>query len=299
MSFFTFQSLSYTLDVFRGELRPVKNIRDYVLFAAFFPQLVAGPIVRPKYFLPQLESARTISYPQVQAMLALFLFGFIKKSCIADNISGYVDLFFANPSAFNGWSTTTAVWLYAVQIFCDFSGYTDMAIAVAGLMGFKLVINFNAPYTATSLQDFWRRWHISLSSWIRDYIYISLGGKSANHWLMYRNLMITMLAGGLWHGPAWTFVMWGGLHGAGQVVQHEHRRLFAQHVPVGKVVGWFLTLQFVCIGWILFRASSFETAITALKQYVWLSPGGSQQLPPWLILIGPGAPARPMGVRAL
>ena len=291
VSFFTFQSLSYTLDVYRGEIQPVQSPRDYLLFAAFFPQLVAGPIVRPKNFLPQLLTSRDVDAAAVKSALVLFAIGFIKKSCIADNISPFVDQVFNAPQSFSNGSVMTAVWLYATQIYCDFSGYTDMAIAVAALIGYRLTPNFNAPYLATSLQDFWRRWHISLSSWIRDYIYLSLGGRSTRRWLTYRNLMLTMLAGGLWHGPAWTFVSWGGLHGAGQVVQQEFNRLrldrFLPGDQLRKVLFWFVTLQFVCICWILFRATSFSNAAQVLLQFTGLASGGSESLPIGLSLIAP------------
>jgi alginate O-acetyltransferase complex protein AlgI len=290
VSFFTFQSLSYTIDVYRKELKAVQKPKDYLLFSAFFPQLVAGPIVRPHYFLPQLTEARHVSTDQVKAMVLLFMIGFIKKACIADNISPYVDLVFATPVGYTNLSGLIAVWLYATQIYCDFSGYTDMAIAVAGLMGYKLVINFDAPYLAVSLQDFWRRWHISLSTWIRDYIYISLGGRNANRWITYRNLVYTMLAGGLWHGAAWTFVAWGGLHGLGQVVQQEFRRwvpITPRQEPWRTLASWFLTLNFVCICWVFFRASDFSTAFHIIGQYCFLGNGGPNTVPTWLLGLPP------------
>ncbi len=291
VSFFTFQSLSYTIDVYRQEIPPVSSLRDYLMFSSFFPQLVAGPIVRPRYFVPQMSSSRTISVDDVKAMLYLFLLGYIKKVCIADNVSPYVDQVFAHPQAYSISASIIATWLYTVQIFCDFSGYSDMAIAVAGLMGYRLVLNFDAPYLAISIQDFWRRWHISLSTWIRDYIYISLGGRSkTNRWFTYRNLLITMLAGGLWHGAAWTFVAWGGAHGSGQVVHAEFKRALpirpAQQ-PWRNVLGWFVTLNFVCLCWILFRAPNFNVASLMIRRYLLLAHGGSQTLPLWLGAIGP------------
>lgn len=290
VSFFTFQSLSYTIDVYRKEIKAAQNPKDYILFAAFFPQLVAGPIVRPHYFLPQLTEKRHIDAAQVKAMLLLFLTGFIKKACIADNISPYVDKVFAAPHGYDNVSGLIATWLYATQIYCDFSGYTDMAIAVAGLMGYKLVINFDAPYLAVSLQDFWRRWHISLSSWIRDYIYISLGGRNANRWITYRNLVYTMLAGGLWHGAAWTFVVWGGLHGLGQAVQQEFRRwvpITPAQEPWRTWASWFLTLHFVCICWIFFRAADFHSAFQIIEKYLFVGAGGPQSIPIWLLGLPP------------
>jgi alginate O-acetyltransferase complex protein AlgI len=291
VSFFTFQSLSYTIDVYRKEIPPAPSLRDYLTFAAFFPQLVAGPIVRPKYFLPQLQSTRSITVDDAKNMLWLFLLGYIKKSCLADNISPFVDRFFQHPATFSNLSAVTAVWLYATQIFCDFSGYSDMAIAVAGLMGYKLVLNFDAPYLAVSIQDFWRRWHISLSSWIRDYIYISLGGSRGKTRLFtYRNLLLTMLAGGLWHGAAWTFVAWGGAHGAAQVVHAEFRRHFPpkpSQEPFRSLLSWFLTLQFVCLAWIMFRAPNFSTASLVTRQYLFLNHAGPspETLPLWLLAL--------------
>lgn len=291
VSFFTFQSLSYTIDVYRREIPPVHNLRDYLMFSSFFPQLVAGPIVRPKYFVPQMSSLRHITLDEVKSMLYLFLLGYIKKVCIADNISPYVDQVFNHPAAYSGLASIIATWLYTAQIFCDFSGYSDMAIAVAGLIGYKLVLNFNAPYLADSIQDFWRRWHISLSTWIRDYIYFSLGGgRMKLRVLVYRNLLITMLAGGLWHGAAWTFIAWGGAHGAAQVVHQEFKHHFpptpAQE-PWRRIASWFATLNFVCLCWILFRASNFATAWLMIRRYLLLDPGGTLTIPIWLAFVGP------------
>ena len=290
VSFFTFQSLSYTIDVYRKDIPAVRSLRDYLMFASFFPQLVAGPIVRPSYFVPQMSSRRTVTLHEVQSALYLFALGFIKKSCIADNISPYVDRVFAHPASYSHLATVSAVWMYATQIFCDFSGYSDMAIAVAALLGYKLVINFDAPYLAVSIQDFWRRWHISLSTWIRDYIYISLGGSRHGKWKTYRNLLLTMLAGGLWHGAAWTFVAWGGAHGSSQVAHAEFRRRLPvkpHHEPWRSLGGWFLTLNLICMFWILFRASSFGSAWLILRRYLFLGHGGGLTLPGWLLFLPP------------
>jgi alginate O-acetyltransferase complex protein AlgI len=283
VSFFTFQSLSYTIDVYRGEIQAAKSARDYLLFAAFFPQLVAGPIVRPRYFLPQLEAARPVDSDAIRAAIVLFLIGFIKKTAIADNVSPYVDAAFASPADLSNWGAVTAVWLYASQIYCDFSGYSDMAIAVAAMMGYRLVLNFDAPYLATSIQDFWRRWHISLSSWIRDYIYISLGGRSQSRVRTYRNLLFTMLAGGLWHGAAWTFVAWGGMHGIALVIYQEFERAFHARTwratRLWALFSWFLTLQFVCVCWVLFRSSSFTAALQMLGKCLFIVGGGDRNFP--------------------
>ena len=291
VSFFTFQSLSYTIDVYRREIPVVRGLRDYLMFSSFFPQLVAGPIVRPKYFVPQMESLRHVSLQDVKNMMYLFLLGYIKKVCIADNISPFVDQVFGHPAAYSALSSIIATWLYTIQIFCDFSGYSDMAIAVAGLIGYKLVLNFNAPYLADSIQDFWRRWHISLSTWIRDYIYFSLGGGRMKYRvLVYRNLLLTMLAGGLWHGAAWTFVAWGGAHGAAQVVHQEFKKHFPAtpaHEPWRRGISWFLTLNFVCLTWILFRSPDFATAWLMMKRYLLIDHGGATSIPLWLAFVGP------------
>ena len=292
VSFFTFQSLSYTIDVYRKEIPAVASLRDYLMFSSFFPQLVAGPIVRPKYFVPQMASPRSLTLNEVQQAMYLFLLGYIKKVCIADNISPFVDQVFQHPANYTAFSSINAVWLYTIQIFADFSGYSDMAIAVAALLGYKLVLNFDAPYLAVSIQDFWRRWHISLSSWIRDYIYISLGGRMKFRILTYRNLLITMLAGGLWHGAAWTFVVWGGAHGAAQVLHQEFKRHFPlspKQEPWRSIASWFLTLNFVCLCWILFRSPTFATAWLIIHRYLlpFTAPAGAETIPVWLALIGP------------
>jgi alginate O-acetyltransferase complex protein AlgI len=289
VSFFTFQSLSYTIDVYRREMPPAKSLRDYLLFAAFFPQLVAGPIVRPKIFLPQLDTVRGVSSLEVRLSLLLFLVGFAKKMCIADNISPYVDEVFSNPAPFGNLSIIASVWLYTVQIYCDFSGYSDMAIAVAALLGYKLCVNFDAPYLATSIQEFWRRWHMSLSTWIRDYIYVSLGGRSSSRIRTYRNLLMTMLAGGLWHGAAWTYVAWGAAHGVGQIVHQEyrHRLQHATLLGIGSLIGWLLTINFVCVCWILFRAPNFATSGVIIGRYFGLAGGGTENVPLWLLTLPP------------
>lgn len=284
ISFFTFHSLSYTIDVYRRDYPPCRSLRDYLLFVAFFPQLVAGPIMRPTWLLPQFSSLRRFPWNHVRYLLAIFALGFFKKAVVADNIAPFVDQIFSNPAAYSPTATFIGVGLYAVQIYCDFSGYTDMALAVAGLLGYRLIRNFNMPYLATSIQEFWRRWHISLSSWLRDYLYIALGGSRHGEAKTHRNLIATMLLGGLWHGAAWTFVVWGGLHGVAQSIQ----RLWGRHVgrhyrgrfgPAGPLLGWALTLYFVCGCWILFRAPSFATGLAVMRKYLFLDHGGEQTLP--------------------
>src|SRR5436190_6954508 len=206
ISFYTFHSMSYTIDVYRGKQRPISNFVDLSLFVSFFPPLVAGPIVRAVYFLPQLVSTKKFSNVDVRGAVMLFLAGFIKKACIADGVAPIADRYFAHPANFTPRSAWIGVLFYAIQIYCDFSGYTDMAIAAAHLLGYQLPNNFRFPYFAQNVSDFWRRWHISLSSWLRDYLYIPLGGNRGSRAFVYRNVMITMLLGGLWHGAAWTFV---------------------------------------------------------------------------------------------
>jgi alginate O-acetyltransferase complex protein AlgI len=251
------------------------------LFVALFPQLVAGPIVRAREFLPQLDEIREKSRVEVRACLVLFLAGFVKKACIADNLAPYVDTYFAAPGDFNVVSAWIAVLLYAVQIYCDFSGYSDMAIASAGLLGFRIPDNFRTPYLASSISDFWHRWHISLSTWLRDYLYIPLGGSRCSKLFRYRNLMITMLLGGLWHGAAWRFVAWGGLHGAALVAHQE----WGSRVPEGSrarrvfgALGTGATFYWVCLTWIFFRASGFDQAMQVLRAFALFQSSGTETL---------------------
>ncbi len=271
ISFYTFQTLSYTIDVYRGELAPVKRLDDFALFVSFFPQLVAGPIVRAVDFLPQLDTARLWRDVRVRACLTLFLVGFVKKACVSDNVVQLVDPYFAEPALHSALGAWTATLFYAAQIYCDFSGYSDMAIAVAGLLGYELRLNFDFPYFATSIRDFWRRWHISLSSWLRDYLYIPLGGSRGSSWVARRNLLLTMLLGGLWHGAGWNFVIWGGLHGLALVV-HRVWENAGKRMPAA--LGMALTFWWVCLAWIFFRATSLDSAWTSVRSFVaFESPG--------------------------
>ena len=238
ISFYTFQTMSYSLDVYRRNLRAVRDPLDFALFVTFFPQLVAGPIVRAVDFLPQLEVPKFWRDVRVRACLTLFLVGYVKKACIGDNVATLVDPYFDKPGTFDALGAWTAVLYYAVQIYCDFSGYSDMAIATAGLFGYELRLNFDFPYLASSIRDFWRRWHMSLSSWLRDYLYIPLGGNRGSRLFQHRNLLLTMLLGGLWHGAGWNFVIWGALHGGALVVHREWER-FGLRLP--RFVGYALT----------------------------------------------------------
>jgi alginate O-acetyltransferase complex protein AlgI len=261
ISFYTFQTLSYTIDVYRRNLAPEQNFWDFALFVAFFPQLVAGPIERASNLLPNITMPRVLSWDAFGRGTVLCLTGLIKKVVIADGISPAVDAIYSAPNP-SGIDIALATWLFAVQIYCDFSGYTDIARGVAKMLGFGLMRNFAQPYFATNPQEFWRRWHISLSTWLRDYLYVSLGGNRGGRWMTYRNLMATMVLGGLWHGAAWNFILWGAFQGG---LLSLHRALVGPTRQIGKgIVGLLvraiailLFFQTICYGWLLFRATSF------------------------------------------
>lgn len=261
VSFFTFQSLSYTVDIYRREIKPAPSLADYAFFATFFPQLVAGPIVRAKQFLPQIRQVPSLSPEAFGRAWFLIMGGLFKKAVISDYISvNFVERVFDNPGMYSGLENLAAVYGYALQIYCDFSGYSDMAIGIALLMGFELTLNFDAPYQSATLGEFWRRWHISLSSWLRDYLYIPLGGSRRGKWRTYLNLMVTMLLGGLWHGASWKFVAWGAWHGG--ILSLE--RAFKVDWK-----GWtarLLTFHLVCLGWIYFRAADFQAGTLMLEK---------------------------------
>ncbi len=280
ISFYTFQTLSYSIDVYRGTQAPARNPLDVALFVAFFPQLVAGPIVRSRDFLPQLQQHRHWRDVDVQGCVLLFLVGFFKKICVSDHLAQTVDTYFADPQAFSAVSAWMAVLAYAVQIYCDFSGYSDMAIACAGLLGYRLCVNFAHPYFAGSITEFWRRWHISLSTWLRDYLYIPLGGSRAGASRTVRNLMLTMALGGLWHGASWNFVIWGLLHGAALVAHKVYRQVLGDGrlAVVLQPLGPAVTFYWVCVAWIFFRATDLATAGTVFKGFVLCQSQGPRQL---------------------
>jgi alginate O-acetyltransferase complex protein AlgI len=288
VSFYTFHSLSYTIDVYRGKMRAVSSLLDVACFIGFFPQMVAGPIVRAFAFLPQLQTLRKFSDVDVRGALILFLTGFIKKACIADAFAPLADRYFAAPSDFTAASAWVGVLSYVIQVYCDFSGYTDMAIASARLLGYELPINFRFPYFARNISDFWHRWHISLSSWLRDYLYIPLGGSRGSRWFIYRNIMITMLLGGLWHGGAWTFVIWGGLHGLALVVHREWAERTEHRSGLRSIMRWLawpLTMYWFCFALIVFRSVDLSHAFLALRSFVLFRSSGTEDLGVGVLLI--------------
>ena len=283
ISFFTFHSMSYTIDVYWRKLPATKNYRDFLLFVAFFPQLVAGPIVRGSQMLPQLAADRKhpVRWDNVRRGAELFLKGFVKKVLFADTLAVCVDPVFNFPQAFDSPTVWLGVLAYAGQIYYDFSGYTDMALGIGRVFGFELPVNFRHPYLSRNVTEFWRRWHISLSTWLRDYLYIPLGGNRLGRGRTYLNLFATMLLGGLWHGASWTFVAWGGLHGVGLAldkwrmeIQRRNPEDFGS--PLSQFLGWAGTFLFVLVGWVFFRSQTFSTAWQILGKMAFLGgPGAS------------------------
>ncbi len=269
ISFYTFQTLSYTIDVYRGRLEPAESYTEYLLFVSFFPQLVAGPIVRASTLLPQIASGPKLSSEQGSRAIYRIGIGLVKKIVIADFLGAHiVDPVFSNPQMYSSVETMVAVYSYAFQIYADFSAYSDIAIGSAALLGFTIPENFQAPYRAADLREFWQRWHISLSTWLRDYLYVPLGGSRGSSFRTYANLMITMLLGGLWHGAAMTFIAWGAMHGGALVITRIIQRLGGiDKIPAGvrRVVGVVFTFHLVCAAWVFFRSSSFDNAIDIFK----------------------------------
>ncbi len=271
ISFYTFQTISYSVDVYRRQVKPVNDIFDFAFYVSFFPQLVAGPIVRAASFVPQIYKPYRVSRDDVARALMLIIAGLVKKVLIADYLgANLVADVFADPAKYTGFQNLLGVYGFALQIYGDFSGYSDIAIGIGLLLGFRLPLNFNHPYRSLSIREFWRRWHISLSTWLRDYLYIPLGGSRKGKVRTYLNLMITMLLGGLWHGAAWRFVIWGGLHGAGLALH----RLWDSWKPSRpetwpfwkKLLAGLATFHFVCLGWIFFAADSMQKAFLMIRQ---------------------------------
>jgi alginate O-acetyltransferase complex protein AlgI len=273
ISFYTFQTIGYTVDVYRGKVEPERHLGLFALFVSFFPQLVAGPIERAGKLLPQFRARRDVSASGVVDGLRLMLYGMFKKVVIADRLALYVNGVYDHPADYRGLPILLATLFFAIQIYCDFSGYSDIALGAAKVMGFDLTPNFRRPYFATSIAEFWRRWHISLSSWFRDYVYIPLGGNRVAKWRWYANLMIVFVASGLWHGANWTFVLWGALHGLYYLVEvwttgirdRAAQALGLKGKPVlGTVVGGLVTFVLVCFAWVFFRANAISDAFTLI-----------------------------------
>src|SRR3954454_16262321 len=263
ISFYTFQSMSYVIDVYRRDIKPTRNFIQFAAFVSFFPHLVAGPIMRPTTLLPQIERKRRFDLQQFYQGAYLIFWGLTKKVVVADNLALIVNELFGRWETIDGGLALIAIYAFAFQIYCDFSGYTDAARGIAKCLGIELALNFNLPYFATSPTDFWGRWHISLSKWLQDYLYIPLGGSRGGTFLTYRNLMLTMIIGGLWHGAAWTFIIWGTYQGV-LLVAHRLARPWLDRIRPTDVVDracWkavriFVTFHMICLGWLIFRANS-------------------------------------------
>ncbi|MCC8035160.1 MAG: MBOAT family protein [Rikenellaceae bacterium] len=275
ISFFVFQSISYTVDIYRRRIEPLGCWLDYAFFLSFFPQLVAGPIVRARDFIPQIrQNPLVVTREMFGTGMFLVITGLFKKAVISDYISlNFVDRIFDAPSLYSGFENLMGVYGYAMQIYCDFSGYSDMAIGIALVLGFRFNRNFDSPYKSATITEFWRRWHISLSSWLKDYLYISLGGNRKGKIRTYINLIITMLLGGLWHGAAMRFVLWGALHGGALAIHKFLMGIFPSLKPEGRemgrmrrILGIIITFNLVCFGWIFFRAPDMDTAYTVITR---------------------------------
>jgi alginate O-acetyltransferase complex protein AlgI len=286
ISFYSFQAVSYVVDVYRGKLAPITNLVDVGLYLAFFPKLIAGPLIRGADFFPQLKRQTRIKASDVWAGSQTFIIGLFKKTMVADAVSPFVDAVFGSPEYYSSGTVWLAVVAYALQIYCDFSGYSDMAIGSARILGFRLGRNFATPYLARDIQDFWRRWHITLSNWLRDYLYIPLGGSRAGTVRTYANLMITMILGGLWHGASWNFALWGGVHGLALVVHRLWSGWFPRTSPDGEqgrtwgkraasILSTVVTLLFVTLAWVLFRAPTFPIAQAIYRKLLFIGSAGA------------------------
>ena len=314
ISFYTFQTMAYTIDIYRKQQEPAASFITFALYVSYFPQLVAGPIERASRLLPQLENKRVVESSKISEGLILILLGFFKKVAVADVVAPVVNQIFNDPSEYSAIVRIVGVYLFAIQIYCDFSGYTDIARGTSRLLGIDLMVNFNHPYFSTSITEFWRRWHISLSTWLRDYLYIPLGGNRHGRLNTYRNLMITMLLGGLWHGASWNFVIWGALHGMYLSVHKlsksakesltklrsltHLRKQVSSAIPVhasgmndnffrlkmGHIAGGLFTFHLVCLAWILFRADDFTTSVAYLSGILDFGSLSINGLDVWAIL---------------
>ena len=306
ISFITFEVMSYTIDIYRNINKSAKSFWDFALLVAFFPHLIAGPILKPKQFLPEIEHDIVIKWENLSYGIQIFLLGLVRKVIIADRLAMFVDPVFKSPQDFSSITLWLAVIAYAIQIYCDFCGYTDMAIGAARCLGFYVPKNFDIPYISQSVTEFWRRWHISLSTWLRDYLYIPLGGNRKGKQRQYINLFITMLLGGLWHGASWNFVIWGGLHGTGLMIHKMYAERIRKEDKISKsaelnikssllsrpskqeailgfftpsyltsylynFLAWFVTITFVCVTWVFFRSTDFSASLHIIQKMFYLT----------------------------
>ena len=269
ISFYTFQTLAYSIDIYRGNIKCEKHLGKFALYVSFFPQLVAGPIERADSLLPQLQkNLNKLKHHNIVLGLNQVIIGFFKKVVVADLIAIYVESVYGSFDLHTGFPLLFATYLFAIQIYCDFSGYTDIAIGCAKILGYDLMENFRSPYFSKSITEFWRRWHISLSSWLRDYLYIPLGGSKGNKTFTYRNLRLTMLLGGLWHGAAWNFVIWGGLHGTYLIIERRlgFPKLIETKSRIIQIISGVFTFHLVCLSWVFFRCETFDKAIEIINR---------------------------------
>ena len=289
ISFYTFQSMSYTIDVYRGETPPEKNLARFALYVSFFPQLVAGPIERSSHLLPQFRERHEIDYRRIADGVKLMMWGFFKKLVIADRLAPFVNQIYASPNEASGAQLAMATYCFAIQIYCDFSAYSDIAIGAARIMGYDLMTNFKRPYLARSIREFWQRWHISLSTWFRDYLYKPLGGSHGSQWRTVFNTMTVFVLSGLWHGANWTFVVWGALHGLFLVTSratHSARAAIAEALklgedsPIRKAIQVLVVFHLVVLTWIFFRARDLTDAFTILKRIATWAPALPNQIEP-------------------
>ncbi len=286
VSFYTFQTMSYTIDVYRGHLAARKSFIDVALYVSFFPQLVAGPIIRADTLIPQLREENEANWQLIRAGIALIIWGLLKKVFVADAMAPIVNEAYGSVSTTSGFALLSATYAFAVQIYCDFSGYTDIAIGSALVLGIRLPANFREPYLSCSIREFWRRWHISLSTWLRDYLYIPLGGSKRGPTHTQVNLMITMLLGGLWHGAGWNWVIWGGLQGVMMVIERVIG--LSENAPkkiAARILRWFITFHLVCLSWIFFRAADVEQAWTVLSRIGTFADGSSYDIWAPIVLV--------------
>jgi len=287
LSFYTFIATGYIVDVYRGNIAAEKNVIHFATFISFFPYLLAGPIERARNILPQLNNVPKITIENISEGLSLFIVGMFKKKALADFLALYVNKIYGDPSQYSSLALLAATYAFAWQIYFDFSGYTDMARGVARILGINLMLNFKNPYLATSLGDFWRRWHISLSSWFRDYLYIPLGGNRYGRINTYRNMVLTMLVAGLWHGAAWTFIIWGAIHALGRTITREleQTKVYRERVP--GIIKQLLIFNIVSFAWIFFRAETFEKAVVIVRG-IFSFTGGNPQIPIMAVLLCAG-----------